>query len=442
MKRRTILFATTLAAFAGSTAAYASGCPKDANVALTSVNVSRGQGTPTGYSQYIQIQNGPQGLGGPAYLILDNVTPGATLINRSGYTDCGAPAGHAPFMRIYLGPNGKLVANQKLMVLVSFQTLQPGSQVYYTPRLVLGNMHGHGVTWGDYDGDGKADRAVLGDDGVFRVHYSGNNGALMNFSLPTQPGDIVITGDFDGDGIADPALYRPSAGEFIIAPIGKPSYSFFWGTPGVDKPVIGDYDGDGKSDFAVYDKTTGNWKILRSTAGVWIFNWGLGNVDIPVPADYDGDGVTDVAVYRPTTAQWWIINSSTQQVSSPIHGWLTGDPTVPVPADYDGDGKADLAVLHNDMCNFGNANKSPCVNWDVIASLSQTTYGFATDLKSGWLPADYDGNGFAIPADYNVIWYYADFETHPGLFIGNKQVVPWLEVRTGQAALGVYNWYK
>lgn len=438
MKRRTIFFATTLAAFAGSTAVYASACP--AQVPGVQVTLSRGQVTATGYSQYISLQNGRQQLVGPAYLILNNVTPGATLVNRSGQTDCGAP-GKAPFIRIYLGPSGTLHPDQSIQVLVTFNLAAP-AQVSFAPTLVFGHLNGHGVTWGDYDGDGKADRAVLGEDGVFRVHYSGNNDALMSFSLPTQPGDIVVTGDFDGDGIADPALYRPSAGEFFIAPIGKPAYSFFWGTPGVDKPVVGDYDGDGKSDLAVYDKSTGNWKILRSTAGVLTLNWGLANVDIPVPADYDGDGVTDIAVYRPPTAQWWILNSSTQQVSSPIHGWLHGNPTVPVPADYDGDGKADLAILHDDMCNFGGKDKSPCVDWNVIASLSQTAYDFATDLKSGWLPADYDGNGFAIPADYNVNWYYADFETHPGLFIGNKQVVTWLEVRTGQPALGVYNWYK
>ena len=45
MKQTTILFATTLAAFAGSTTAFAAGCPnQDAGVTVT---ISRGQVTPT-----------------------------------------------------------------------------------------------------------------------------------------------------------------------------------------------------------------------------------------------------------------------------------------------------------------------------------------------------------------------------------------------------------
>jgi hypothetical protein len=384
-------------------------------------------------------------LGGPAYLILDNIAPGTSLTNRSGYTDCGTPAGHAPFMRINLGPSGALYPNQKIQTMAFFLMDIPGVAIY-NARLVMGNMHGHGVTWGDYDGDGKADRAVLGNDGFFRVHYSGSNDALNTFPLPMQGGDLPIVGDFDGDGIADPALFRPSASEFIVAPIGKPAYNVFWGTPGVDKPVVGDYDGDGKADIAVYSKATGNWTILRSTSGPLTVNWGLPNHDIPVPADYDGDGVTDIAVYRPDTAQWFIIKSSTGVYYTIILGFA-GEQNLPIVADYDGDGKADPAVWRTEFVDLGNSKNVPCNVWRVIPSttgvLATFNLGFGVTSPS---PADYDGDGKVDPSVYilNAQWstLILSLSTSPGqLGFKIEQVVQWPELGQGKAVFAIYNWY-
>jgi hypothetical protein len=445
MKQTTILFATTLAAFAGSTTAFAAGCPNQA--AGVTVTLGRAQVTPTGYTQFIYIQNGPQKLSGPAYLILDNVPPGATLTNRSGHTDCGIPAGQAPFMRINLGPSGALYPNQEIQAMAFFLLEIPGV-VIYNARLVMGNMHGHGVTWGDYDGDGKADRAVLDNNGLFRVHYSGSNDVLMSFPLPWQLGGMPIVGDFDGDGIADPALFRPSTSEFIVAPIGKPAYNLYWGTPGIDKPVVGDYDGDGKADIAVYNKTNGNWTILRSTSGALTVNWGLPNVDFPVPADYDGDGVTDIAVYRPTTAQWFIIKSSTGVYSVTVFGF-PGEQNLPIVADYDGDGKADLALWREELLDLGYAKDVPCNVWRIILSsarggVSTFNLGFGFTHPS---PADYDGDGRVDPSVYILSGQFSklllSLSTSPGQFgFKTGQVVDWPELGQGQAVFAIYNWYK
>ncbi|MDQ3679835.1 MAG: FG-GAP-like repeat-containing protein [Actinomycetota bacterium] len=197
-----------------------------------------------------------------------------------------------------------------------------------------------GGTGPDYDGDGKADFAVLRpSSGEWLVVQSSTNTVLTRqWGLP---GDVPVPADYDGDRRLDFAVWRPSSGEWwVVQSSTNTTVTRQWGLTG-DVPVPADYDGDGKADFAVWRPSSGTWWVVQSSTNTTpTRQWGEPN-DVPVPADYDGDGRDDFAVWRPSTGHWWLIHSSGNQVS--VKHW--GDPgDVAVPADYNSDGRDDFAV--------------------------------------------------------------------------------------------------
>lgn len=200
---------------------------------------------------------------------------------------------------------------------------------------------------GDYDGDGVQDLAVFrGNEGDWFTRK-----VYLNSCAPMecieqvhwgQAGDIPAPGDFDGDGKTDRAIFRPSSGDWYILYSSGGYTGLHFGQNG-DLPVTGDYDDDGKSDVAVIRREGGqiSWYILQSSDNVFVgIPFGLDS-DKAVPADYNGDGKTEIAVFRPSDGYWYMLSN----YSDFSYGrWgMNGD--IPAPADYDGDQKADLAVF-------------------------------------------------------------------------------------------------
>jgi len=245
------------------------------------------------------------------------------------------------------------------------------------------------ATWGDFDGDGKADLVsfrrssaewFLRDsatqldrlahqfgaanldipvpehfDNPGRMDLAVFRPGVATFFIDQSSGDryeddidpnhadyIPIPADYDGDGKADLAVYRLSKAEWFIEKSTGGTEAKQFGAATTDRLVPADYDGDGKTDLAVFRPSTAEWFILRSSGGALAFQFGAANLDRPIPADYDGDGKTDLAVFRPTTAEWFI--SQTTGIPRAVQ-FGAANLDLPIPADYDGDGKADLGVF-------------------------------------------------------------------------------------------------
>jgi hypothetical protein len=180
---------------------------------------------------------------------------------------------------------------------------------------------------GDFDNppDGRSDLAVwqpsLG--WRFRSSVTGATSAAVSWGLA---GDFPIPADYDGDGITDFAVVRPSNGTWYILPSSRPGtwYGVVWGFTYGDIPVTGDFNGDGLADWAFWRPSTGVWYVnYQGTSTAYWQQWGLQG-DIPVPRDVDGDWLTDLQVWRPSNGTWYTINSSTWTTSSQQWG-LSGD---------------------------------------------------------------------------------------------------------------------
>jgi hypothetical protein len=213
----------------------------------------------------------------------------------------------------------------------------------------------------DFDGDGRLDLVTIRDTSgtggpTARIWYvllsSTGYSDFAQYGPWGTGNDVYVPGDFDGDGKADLAVVRPPAGGPGGLPVSrwfvKTSSSGFadstfvdWGITG-DSPVAADYDGDGRQDAAVFRPSSGRWYVKRSSDGsTMTVDWGTAG-DIPVPADYDGDGLADAAIFRPSTGEWWVRYSSTgfTTFSTMVYG-ASGD--VPLPGDYNADGRAEPA---------------------------------------------------------------------------------------------------
>ncbi|MEK2479138.1 FG-GAP-like repeat-containing protein [Streptomyces noursei] len=278
------------------------------------------------------------------------------------------------------------------------------------------NWNASKLVAGDFDGDGKADVAVLYDYG-----RAGDGKGNMT-------GLWVFSGT--GNGFKAPRKVWDSGSD-----------SWNWNA---SKLVSGDFDGDGKADVAVlydYGRTSDN---KRNKTGLWVFSgtsygfesprkvWDSGNDSwnwnnsTPVAGDFNGDGKADIAVLynygqsgdgRSQSAMWFA--ASGDGFEAPRKVWDSGsdswnwNASKLVSGDFDGDGKADVAVLYD----YGRTSDNKR-NKTGLWVFSGTTGGFKAPRKvwdsgnDSWnwnnsqlAAGDFNGDGkadLAISYDYGV----------------------------------------
>ena len=289
----------------------------------------------------------------------------------------------------------------------------------------------------DFDGDSRTDPALYRFDpdtgsGVFEIleSASGSPRTLRIDGLGER--DVPVPGDFDGDGRADPAVVRPEA---ILGGGSTPNASVWvilrssdgsrveipFGAAGIlDRPAPADYDGDGVTDLATFRASSdlvpgaAQWFIRPSSGapGFSVAFGAAGGSDLPAPADYDGDGRADLATFRPVplppdgpvgAAQWFLLPSGANdpQYRSRLGGvripfGAPANADQPVPADYDGDGRADLAAFRSE------SDLAPgSASWFVLpgrGAFPRFSGGFSAELgRSGSIASAGDFDGDARP---------------------------------------------
>ncbi len=284
-----------------------------------------------------------------------------------------------------------------------------------------------GVSIVDMDGDGKLD-IVVGNFNSNNVSIllntatsgsitSGSFAAAVSYTVGTSPVNIV-TGDFDGDGKADVAVVNNGSTTMSIlrnlSSIGSISLAAKVDFTTGSAPTgiaAGDVDGDGKLDIAITNSSSATVSVFRNTSSIGSINSSsfAAKVDFTTGTsptgvsigDIDGDGKPDMMVGNSssnTLSLFRNISTSGTVTTGSFEAkvdYATGTgANYTALGDLDGDGKVDVAVSNitsNTVSLFRNTTS-------VAGSFTSGSLATKVDLTTGNTPimvwiGDLDGDG-------------------------------------------------
>lgn len=268
------------------------------------------------------------------------------------------------------------------------------------------------VVEGDFNGDGKADFALV--RGWFPVSCNdaycvlSNDGSIYSF---LSNGDGSFTQAADQDLPIGSTLYPEASISTVLA--SKGTLMAPQGTQ-----VTGDFIGNGLTDFAyisgnklyeLLSNGNGTFKGVASTLPVNFGSTPASNWTV-VSGDFTGSGLTDFALIQGTssgnTVYTYLSNGdgTFSQKSQTLYGDLGSPPTAawtPITGDFNGDGLTDVIfVMGNGSASSPNQNMVyPLISkgdGTFIAEATQYAGGnVGAPPSNGWtvFPADFIGSG-------------------------------------------------
>jgi hypothetical protein len=321
----------------------------------------------------------------------------------------------------------------------------------------LANVANVTLLVGDFNGDHRTDMALIGGSswGSVPVAFSGGDGTfnLTNRAFDSRcpnfasdaatPGARPLVGDFNGDGKADIALIGPPAWGFVSMAFSNGDGTFTctrmssiltgWSNNNFSpEALVGDFDGDGKDDIALIGPGSWHWIVVGYSDGGGSFtvgiqstsppndfgNWAsLPNVH-PLIGDFNHDGIKDIALTGNSdwgslpvafgTSTRGAFNITNQPISE-FATWASKPNAHPLVGDFNHDGKDDVALTgvsgwDSVPVAFSNGDGTFTVTNTSILDFA----GYATDPAAKILVGDFNGDGLADialtgPSDWQSI---------------------------------------
>jgi hypothetical protein len=301
-----------------------------------------------------------------------------------------------------------------------------GDGTFQSPKAFPAGTSPVSLATGDFNGDGKADLAVIDNDfwnaGYVDVLLGNGDGTFQGFvpySLGTAAVGVVAVASLRKNGKADLIVTCDDVTVRVLLGNGDGTFQLpqAYGTyAGGGPPIIMDFNGDGNLDIAFADGAGMAGVLLGNGDGTFgeELLFGTGNLPYAVAAaDFNGDGKVDLA-----TADWW--GNTVTILFGHGDGTFQARNDYPMPgsvsatalADFNHDGNLDMAVV----TPCGTTSDCSAGTVSILSGNGDSTFGSPVTYASGSGASSIAVGDFNKDGKLDVVTgnYYVDGDVYSG----------------------------